>query len=184
MGTHRGFTLLELLACVALVGLVLGIGTPAALETIIKWQVIAETKTLRRALSEARLTAIEANTPVILCPIRAEGRCTRDWSADIFIFSDKNRNRRVDIDDTVLRQFPASSRYSQISFAAFGPGYLRFRRNGLAADNGSFTLCPPDKDIKKARQIVLNRMGRAYISRDGDGDGVVEYGNNKEPSCP
>ena len=184
MDVFRGFTLFELLACLGLIGLLLGIGMPAIFESTIKWQVIAETKTLKGALSEARITAIEANTPVILCPVASEGRCSRDWNADIVIFSDRNRNGRVDASDTVLRQFPAHGRYSQIRFAAFGPGYLRFRHNGLAADNGSFTLCPPDKDIKKARQIVLNRMGRAYITRDGDGDGVVEYGKNKEPTCP
>lgn len=101
----------------------------------------------------------------------------------MLIFIDRNNNNWLDENERVVKSWQQGSRHTRIQWRGFGPGFLRFRESGYAAENGAFTLCPADGNIHYARQLVIHRVGRAYISRDQDGDGIVEYGDDKEPTC-
>jgi Tfp pilus assembly protein FimT len=118
-----------------------------------------------------------------MCAPDESQSCSRDWNRDVLVFTDSNRNNRLDGSDRIVERWQQNKRTSRINWRGFGPGYLRFRHSGAASDNGALTVCPLDGDIRNARQLVVNRVGRAYISRDRDGDGIADYGDNRTPSC-
>ena len=49
--------------------------------------------------------------------------------------------------------------------------------------NGNFTYCPPDGDLRFARQLVINVQGRVRMGHDTDGDGIVEDRRGKDVRC-
>lgn len=183
MRKYRGFTLLELVITLSIGALLAAISIPAVSRNLDSWQLRADLRELNHLIRYARSQAMNTSSQVTLCPLNTSQQCSRNWRLNITAFSDKNRNNRLDSSEVIHKRYSQQGRKTSINFAAFGPGYLRFQPNGLASDNGAFTVCPRDADIKKARQVVINRSGRAYISKDKDGDGVVEYGNDKEPRC-
>lgn len=183
MLVYRGFTLLELLITLVLFSFALAFAIPSLSDSIQRSAVYNDSKQLLHLVRLARQQAVFGGERVVVCALNSDRACTRDWSKDLVVFTDANNNNRVDGNDRVLRQWHRNEHHTAIRWSGFGSGYLRFRQSGYAAENGAFTLCPVSGDISKARQLVVNRVGRAYISRDRDGDGIVEYGNDREPAC-
>jgi Tfp pilus assembly protein FimT len=179
----RAYTLFELLLSLVILSFALAIAIPPLSQALQKHAVHADTRELLHLVTLARQSAVFGSVRVVVCAVDTEQRCTRGWSQGLIVFTDGNRNNRLDADDLLVRHWQQDNRRTRIKWRGFGPGYLRFRDSGTAAENGAFTLCPADGNIRNARQLVINRVGRAYISRDGDGDGIVEYGNDREPSC-
>jgi prepilin-type N-terminal cleavage/methylation domain-containing protein len=183
MAKLRGFTLFELLLSLVLLSLALAIAIPPLGNSLQRHQVFADSKSLLHLVKMARQSAVFESARVVVCATDASQRCTRNWNQDVTVFTDRNRNNRIDGDDRIVVHWQQNKRRSDIRWRGFGPGYLRFRESGAAAENGAFTLCPADGDIRNARQLVINRVGRAYISRDRDGDGIADYGDKRMPSC-
>ena len=182
MRTCRGFTLIELLMTLTLLSIVLAMGIPA-LGTAIEGQgVIADARVLQRVVRVARHNAISSGRRVIVCPIDSSNQCSHDWTLPIAVFTDQNNDKTINGDDRVIYRW-GHERNSVVRWRGFGSGYLRLSKQGYAAENGSFTLCPASGAIHRARQLVVNRVGRSYLSRDRDNDGIVEYGRDREPEC-
>lgn len=69
----RGFTLAELMACLALAGLALLLGVPAFTAALERWDAEQGVRTVTTALASARFTAIETNSS-IKCTVE-DNRC-------------------------------------------------------------------------------------------------------------
>jgi type IV fimbrial biogenesis protein FimT len=179
----RGFTLFEALLSLVLISCVLAIAIPPMSTTLQRSSVLADSQELLRLVKLARQSAVYGGVRVVVCAVDASQHCTRNWSQDFMVFTDHNRNNQLDGQDRIVKHWQRARRSTHIQWRGFGPGYLRFRGSGAAAENGAFTICPASGDIHLARQLVINRVGRAYISRDRDGDGIPDYGNNREPTC-
>lgn len=179
----RGFTLFELLITLVIVSFAMAVAIPPLGKTLQRNIVYADSKELLHLVKLARQSAVFGSIRVVVCAIDAKQRCTRDWSQELLVFTDGNRNNQLDEQDRIVKRWQQGKHRSKLQWRGFGPGYLRFRQSGAAAENGAFTLCPVDGDIRNARQLVVNRVGRAYISRDRNGDGIADYGDNRRPSC-
>ncbi|MEH6550504.1 MAG: GspH/FimT family protein [Pseudomonadales bacterium] len=183
MSPYRGFTLIELLLTLLILGIALAVAIPSLKDTVAFTSVVSDSKTVLRMVNQARSEALNRGLRVNICPLNSDSKCTRSWPGDITMFVDSNRDGYAGSTETVLRRWRVENQHSEISWSGFGSGYLRYEPTGLAVENGSFTLCPEDGNNDYARQVVINRVGRSYLSRDYDGDGIVEYGRNKEPQC-
>lgn len=182
MSASRGFSLLELLITLALFSVVMAIAIPSLGPAIERHSVLADTRTLLRVVRLARQVAVTSGKRVTICPVDSAQRCTSDWSRRVAAFTDQDNDEQIGDNDRILYHWGQEHR-SVLRWRGFGSGYLRISHRGHSAENGSFTLCPPGGSVQMARQLVVNRVGRAYISQDRDNDGIVEYGNNTEPSC-
>lgn len=158
--TNRGYTLVELLTTVSILSLLL-LAAPAFSKLISENRQQVHTFTLFRLLALARSHAVSYHHPITLCGSNDKIHCAKDWnSPTIIIFDDSNDNHIVDADEKILQQevMPNSQWYWRGSDRA----YLRFRADGTPKEWGHFTLCPTEKTIGHATQIILNFVGRPY----------------------
>ena len=64
--TERGFTLVEMLIVVAIMGMILAISIPALRRSMVRAELIGEAKMLRAAVSVSRINAIKQSRTVVL----------------------------------------------------------------------------------------------------------------------
>lgn len=163
-----GFTLLELMTAVAVLGVLLGIGVPAFTETITTNRLTTVANEMVTALNVARGEANKRGIPVTVCASNAaQDACSgaTSWNAGWIVFTDDTGTSGVkDTDDEVLQVFAAP--VNGFSVSATNPttlSYVRFLRSG-APDSGSTTrtlkLSRPSCTGSKARQISIANTGR------------------------
>lgn len=183
MPAQRGFTLFELLAALAITAILFALAVPSLGKAVSAHRTRTDAMLLYGLVRLARQQAVMGGNRTVLCVLDGNGHCGRDWDGAITLFADRNRNNRLDDSERTIRTWSGTERDSDIRWHGFGIGYLRYRATGTAVENGTFDICPADGDRRLARQVVINRVGRAYWSNDRDGDGIVEHGRNREPSC-
>lgn len=176
--------LTELLIVLALVAILSNFALPGMQELVEGREHEADYDAFAALLISARQSAILLNAPVTFCP-GAQDRCGRRdlWQQQTLAFVDENRNRIIDGNDHIIGQLKDLS--FNIRWRSFrNRSYLRFRASGFTHwQNGNFTLCTDDADPTKARQLVLNQVGRIYFSRDEDDDGVHEDVQGNPLTC-
>lgn len=64
--TERGFTLVEMLVVVAIMGMILAISIPTLRRSLVRAELLGEVKMLRAAVSVARINAIKQSRTVVL----------------------------------------------------------------------------------------------------------------------
>mgnify|MGYP003147813364 CR=1 FL=1 len=170
----RGFTLPELVTSIAILAILVSVAAPSF--TNLRLTTLADgTKNDFYALFNfARMSAIDRQSVVAVCPLTASGICSNNWTNEISVFEDINGNHEADSDEVILRtlepgidgwgtqKLPASRAYFE--WNAIGTS------NGTA---GSVVICKPG-GIKSGRALVVSFAGRVRTSHDYDGDGVHE----------
>ncbi|MCC6715663.1 MAG: GspH/FimT family pseudopilin, partial [Gammaproteobacteria bacterium] len=106
----RGYTLLELLATVTVLGVLLGVGVPNLFSLIEQNRLTTDANNLVVSLNYARSEAIRRNSMVSVCPSADGDDCNSDsWTAGGIVFTDGGTLGTVDGTDTVLKVIPAVS---------------------------------------------------------------------------
>ena len=199
MKIHSGFTLIELMITLAIVGILLMVGVPS-LKTLLQGnQLIASANELISALHVARSEAIKFNTRVSICESSDGKTCaiTGSWKNGWIIFVDGNGVPPGDLvgtgaacvadanTDCLLRIHDAISD-NLLSVAAVDAGGISvssftFTSRGLpkaangATQSGIFSLCSFDSsdNVINSRAVIVSLSGRARFS---DNQAVI--------SCP
>lgn len=179
----NGFTLVELLACLAILTLLLILAAPSFKMLWRGNQADVYIETLQRAIAMARSTAISTKKIVSLCPYE-KSSCGDNWENGLMIFVDSNNDGKLDEEDTLKEVLNFSPSNSTITWrASGGKNYLRYSPTGMARQFGRFHICDKDGDMNLARSLVVNRQGRTRVYRDRDHDGVVEDIDGKITDC-
>jgi len=135
-------------------------------------------------LTMARGIAINRRQWVTVCGSRGDGSCTGQTMKFLIVFEDKNQNHQLDLDETMHQRIELGTEPRQLSLkAGFGKSHIEIDSHGRARQAGSFYYCPKNNDSRFAQRITINRAGRAYIARDGDGDGIVEKSDGSPITC-
>jgi len=183
-----GFTILEMLVALAIVGVMTGFALPAFQHFVQQNRSAAALNQLTGAVQFARTAAITMRSTVALCPAEDGRACgPRDtWHTGAIVFIDRDRNGRRENDEALLRVLPALAPGSRVYWRSFrNRSYLSFTSTGLTAwQNGSFRYCPPGNDPTLIREVIINPAGRLRRATDQDGDGVVEDATGEPVSCP
>ena len=160
MQRHRGFTLIELVTTVAILGILAGVGTPSMLTLVERQRASAAVGSLMAHAAQARMTAITQRHDAVLCPSADGRRCDpgHDWSGGWILFADEDGNRKPDSPDDILRvdQDPTSRHLRVVSTR--GRQQLRYLPDGRSAgSNISVRLCREDTLLAR---VIVNNTGR------------------------
>lgn len=101
-----GFTLLEALVVLAILGVLLSLAVPSVNNLYAKHRLQAQAEGLLRSLQLARSEALRRQQPVTLCA-RAHAQCDTEpnWQLGWWVFVDTNHNARRDEEEPLIEVY-------------------------------------------------------------------------------
>lgn len=179
---RRGFTLIELMITIAIVGVLMALAVPALTQMVATKSVASQADEFASALRFARSEALKRSSPVTLCRnsgTLAAPTCATvagDWNSGWVVFVDRDTAGTIDTvtsatqrPDQTLRVQAANTRIKSTTSTPSTAVYVQFLGNGImAGGNMSFTLTPNIKatDVNYTtgtRTVCVNRQGRVRI---------------------
>lgn len=168
---HNGFTLLELLVVVSILGTLAMLGLPSLEDMVARAETDSSSKSLQSALSLAKSEAIKRGESVSVCASNDGSDCaTGQWSTGWIVFVDSNADANgdagsVDPGDTVVRNFSPAGEVILTSTVDL----LQYDYRGMGLNNAvqDFKFCPRDNDSDKARGLEISITGRTRVYYDG-----------------
>jgi len=165
-----GFSLIELLIALAILGLLLGLGVPSYYDWIASRELANHAEYLAETLNHARSEAVKHSARVNLCKSADGMQCanTGTWSAGWIMFADDNIDGRIENAESLIRRdgppgngITVTANKPLDSYVSYtGFGYARLLNGALQM--GTFVVCKPGQ---KAIHVVLANSGRVRISK-------------------
>ncbi|HZX15519.1 MAG TPA: GspH/FimT family pseudopilin [Pseudomonas sp.] len=162
-----GYSLLDVLITLALIGTLIGIGTPA----LSSWSEQQRLRSLQTNLfhmtNKARYLAMTSQHRVTLCPLSEQGKCQQSWSGSISSFIDSNGNRQLDAGEEIFSTLYVPNSITLNWSGMLPKNSIHFSNQGVTfVSNGTMSLCPTRPDSHSGT-MVINRQGRVKTSKDG-----------------
>ena len=174
-----GFTILELMIAVTVLGILLGIGVPSFQGIIRQNRLAAQTNELLAAAAMARSEAVKRGATVSICPVSAadQNLCGNDWSNGWLVFSDDQGtvgqfNADGTLPDDVIIQRWTASATRRITVSNAAVTSVTYRGDGgttLGAGGATiFTVAPEPgycSNAQGARDVTVTATGRVNAVR-------------------
>lgn len=188
----NGFTLIELMITLIVVGVLLSVGMPAMRDFIQSGRITSVTNELVSALMLARSEAIRQNTQACVCPSANTGLAvpacvaSGNWENGWIAFSDFNGdcviNGVAPNADQLIKvwdgtQFTGSITVRNDNATINAVNSVRFNNRGEpfaagVSQSGNFSICDSravvtdaSGNMRNASAVVLNAAGRARATR-------------------
>lgn len=165
MSKAKGFTLVELMIAIVVLGIIASIATPAMSQFVFRQKVNSQANELMLSFAFARSEAVKRNANIVVIPAT---NSSTGWS-DGWCIGTSNITNCSHAD--VLRSFPGNDDVSiTTAYLASGASRLMFQRDGtvcLACSDIPITITSPKLEAtgKDARCIKINRQGRSVVSK-------------------
>jgi len=190
MKKNTGFTLIELMIALAILGILLAVGLPALKSFMQSGQTVASTNELIAAFNVARSEAIKHNASVTICESvngkKCAGSGSDNWQDGWVVFVDANNDQKgTKVKCTDSNKGTDCLLVSRESFGddlldisgvdintSAGISSTTFNSRGLpksvsgASQAGNFSICSVDTDGNtiNSRAVVLSLTGRVRVS--------------------
>tara|TARA_B100000686_G_C16745299_1_gene949091 strand:+ start:533 stop:1147 length:615 start_codon:yes stop_codon:yes gene_type:complete len=174
-----GFTLIELMVTIAIIGIVALFGIPAFGDFVLNNRIRGQASDFLVQLKHARLEAMRTATRVTVCPGTEAGGCDgTNWENGWMVFIDVNTNAVLDSGEAVIGIGAALDGDNTLRSSAFA-NYISFRHDGSSTSiagsglAGSFALCDSRGYGDKARAIAVSASGRVKaLPANAAGSGI------------
>jgi type IV fimbrial biogenesis protein FimT len=171
MQKASGFTIIELMVVIAVIGILLGLGAPSFTEFVKNNRVTSQANDFVTALQTARSEAVKRGTYVTLCASSDQSSCSgsNDWSSGWIIFSDLDQDASPDIgtnaclpsEDCIIRTWGELDGDNTLTAASSS---LQFQLSGVVTTGGeTFTLTGAECSGRQVRKITVTAQGRPRI---------------------
>lgn len=166
--SKQGFTIIELLITVTIIGILMSIATPSFHNIVKRTQLKTLSLNLHSTLKQARNHAINNQVIVIVCQSNAKNfnQCNpnrqryANWRNGWISFADVNNNNELDSNDHIINTHQTKGQTNVIFNQS---GRLRFFPRGSARSAG-FYFC--NKKSLHTQYIRLLHTGRSRISQN------------------
>ncbi|WP_269790698.1 GspH/FimT family pseudopilin [Stenotrophomonas sp. Iso1] len=171
----HGFTLIELVVCLAVFALLAAIAAPPLSALLERHRAIAAEHALIHHLQLARMTAVTHRKPAVLCPSLDGRSCSggNDWSIGWLVFVDRAGKRTPEDPADIVRNdiHPTSSTLRLVSTR--GRSNIRYQPDGRSAgSNLTISICSKEGTI--LAQVIVNNAGRPRSQRPKTPQSCVE----------
>jgi type IV fimbrial biogenesis protein FimT len=153
--TLRGFTLVELIVTVAILGIVLTIAIPNFRDMLASNRMASQANDVIAALSLARSEAVKRAAQVTVCASSDGATCTGTWEQG-WVVRDAGGN--------VLRVYRALTGNSTLASSAGGSVVFTATGSTTLAADATLTVCPPAPATVQGRVIQIVRSGRPRVA--------------------
>lgn len=174
MRNGKGFTLIEMLIAISIMGCLFLISTPKLDRFLTSTHVDNQISTLQRLLLLTRNASINYQLPVTFCPLDMHNHCSNTWGNELSVFTDINNNKQLNIGlgERVLSvKKPIAAEYTlQYGTTRIGVTYAPTGRLSGWGQNATFKVCPKS-DLSLTRGITVAVSGRLYPSFKNNNQG-------------
>ena len=169
---NKGFTAVELMVTVAIVGVLAALAAPSFSALIERWRITQTTDMLKSTLHYARSEAIKRGGNVLIQKsANNTNGCTTatgnaDWDCGWFVCEDTNGNGTCSSTEPVLQRYETPSRV-QVTRTGGGTA-IKLNRWGLVDGTWvGFSIVPLDQSVSHpaARGVCMSAGGRIRTIR-------------------
>jgi type IV fimbrial biogenesis protein FimT len=159
----RGFTLIELMTAILVLGILLGFAVPSFREMTRNNRIAAAQNNLLTALNLARNEALHQNVTVSVCASTDGSTCASDltdWKSGWLVFTDTSGSvGTVDSDDVILQRWGALEGETTLTGSAL---FLAYAPTGMQTPLGTtktFKVSAPSCIGSNARVLSIGSIG-------------------------
>lgn len=183
---RAGFTIIELAVTMVVLAVLVAVAVPAMTRLLLDANRSAVLSELTAALNLARAEALGRGLPVVVCRSSDAATCgSGSWAQGwlVFVNDDNDSPPVVDGGETILKVRQESQPPFSLVPVANYANFITYRADGSVNTFGSITYCDR-RGAAEARALLVNRAGRARLSRDTDDDGIDEDEAGSDLACP
>jgi type IV fimbrial biogenesis protein FimT len=157
---QRGFTLMELMVSITVLGILLAVAVPSFLEIVRNNRLVSQNNEFIGSLNLARSEALKRSGSVSVCASADQATCSgsTDWTTGWIVFNDVTGNGTFDGADELLQVADAAPAEFTMNATR---SFVRFASTGMAPSGiENFELFRSGCTGLHARRINVNMVGR------------------------
>lgn len=161
---QRGFTLLEMMTAIAIVGIVLGLAVPALNSFVEASNLSGSARGFIVDFQLARSEAALRAQRVTVCTSTDMAACANaSWDDGRLVFLDAGAVGVIDGGDQIISQTePLNDAVTTASAGLAAANFISYAQNGMLTGPGTITLCVTGQD---QRVVNIFRSGSATLDR-------------------
>lgn len=183
---QQGFTIIELMIALVVLGILLTIAAPAFTNIIKNNRMLSEVYALRATLNNARSEALSRRTDVTVCSSNNGTSCiagASDWNQGHIMFADNDDDGVLDPNEVFYTKLEDADTLNvtyintNTSPTAVAANQIQFNSRGYARRSyGTIVVCD-DRGPTEARGIIIAAVGTVSAAVDTDSplDGIANY---------